>query len=56
MGKSDLDLDSDDKVKNEVKYSEMPIKASNYIDELCFEFKIALKRISSLKKKNSSLR
>ena len=56
MGKSDSDSNLDEKVEIEVKHPKMPIKASNYIDELCLEFKAALKRISSLKKKNSSLR
>ena len=52
----DSDLDSDPKLEIEVKHSNMPIEVSNYINELCFEFKTALKRISSLKKENSLLR
>ena len=53
---SDSDSDSDPKVEIKVKHSKMTSEVSNYIDDLCLEFKAALKRISSLKKENSSRR
>ena len=53
---TNTDLDFDDKIEIEVKYHEMSIEVSNYIDKLCFEFKAALKRISSLKEEISLLR
>ena len=56
MAKSDSDSDSDSKIEIEIKHSDMTPEVSNYIDNLCLEFKAAYKRISSLKKEISSLR
>lgn len=60
MGQSDLDSDSNSDLEIEmdfeVKYPEIPIEVSNFINELCSEFKYALERIFKLKKENSLLR
>ena len=56
MANTDSDFDSDNNIEIEVKHPKMSIEVSNYIDELCFEFKVALKRITSLKEEISSLR
>jgi len=58
--KSDLDSCSESKldIEREFKasYPKIPIEISNYIDELCFSYICALKKISELKKENSWLR
>ena len=56
MANTDSNSDFNKNIEIEVKHPEMSIEVSNYIDELCFEFKAALKRIFSLKKEISSLR
>jgi len=48
----ELDLDSQIKVSNQ----KIPTKVSKYIDELCLSLKTSLKRISELKRENSTLK
>lgn len=51
-----LMIDSDSEEEIEVNHFEIPDEGSDYIDELYFEYKFALKRISRLKKEIANLR
>lgn len=48
--------DSDLEEEIEGNHSKIPDEVSNYINELCLEYKSAHKKISELKKENAKLR